>query len=75
MKIHTKNYSWINSKIQSNLLRFVRKYTMRFTELKWKFLNNKHHEVSNFYGLHKIHKSSVIESAINTQNIEIIDIF
>ena len=48
---------------------------MRFTELKWKFLNNKHHEVSNFYGLHKIRKSSVIESAINTQNIEIIDIF
>ena len=67
--------SCIDSKIQSNVLRFLRKYKMCFTEPKWKFLNDKHHEVSNFYGLPKIHKSMIIESAINTQNTEIIEIF
>ena len=39
------------------------------------FLDDKYHEVSNFYGLPKIHKSMVIESAINTQISEIIEIF
>ena len=48
---------------------------MCFAEPEWKFLNDKHHEVSNFYGLPKIHKSMVIESAINTQSKEIIEIF
>ena len=48
---------------------------MCFTEPEWKFLNDKHHEVSKFYGLPKIHKSMIIESAINTQNSEIIKIF
>ena len=43
--------SCIDSKIQSNLLRFLRKYKMYFTEPEWKFQNDKHHEVSNFYGL------------------------
>ena len=38
---------------------------MCFTEPEWKFLNDKHHEISNFYGLPKIHKSKIIESAIN----------
>ena len=66
MKIHTKALdTCINSKIQSNHLRFVRKYKMCFREPEWKFLNDKH-QVSNFYELHKIHKSSDIESAINT---------
>ena len=64
--------SCIDSKIQSNLLRFLRKYKMCFTEPEWKFLNDKHHEVSNLYGLPKIHKSMIIESTINTQNSEII---
>ena len=62
-------------KIQSNLLRFLRKYKMCFIEPEWKFLNDNHHEVSNFYGLPKIHKSMIIESAINTQNSENIEIF
>ena len=35
----------------------------------------KHYEVSNFYGLPKIHKSMIIESAIDIQNSEIIEIF
>ena len=48
---------------------------MCFTEPEWKFLNDMHHEVSNFYGLPKAHKSMVIESAINTQNSQIIEIF
>ena len=48
---------------------------MCFTELEWKFRNDKHDEVSNFYGLPKIHKSMVIESATNTQNSEIIETF
>ena len=56
--------SCIDSKIQSNPLRFLRKYKMYFTETEW-----------NFYGLPIIHKSKVIESAINTQNSEVIEIF
>ena len=73
MKIHTKNLDCcIDSDIQSDLLRFLRKYKICFTEPKWRFLNDKHHKVSNFYGLPKIHKSMVIESAIKTQNKEII---
>ena len=28
-------------------------------EPEWKFLNDKHHEVSNFCGLPKIHKSKI----------------
>ena len=47
---------------------------MCFTETQWKFLNDHHHQVSNFYELYKIDKSLVIECAINTQNSEIIDI-
>ena len=39
---------------------------MCFTEPEWKFLNDKHHEVNNFYGLPKIHKFMIIESAKNT---------
>ena len=65
----------IDNKIQSNLLKFLRQHKMRFTKLEQKFLNHKHHEVSNFYGLPKVHKSMIIESAINTQKSEIIEIF
>ena len=43
---------------------------MCFTEPEWKFLNDKHHEVSNFYRLPKIHKLKTIESAINTQTVK-----
>ena len=45
---------------------------MCFTEPEWKFLNDKYHEVRNFNGLSKIHKSKIIESVRNTQNDEII---
>ena len=48
---------------------------MCFTEPEWKFLNDKHQEVSNFYGLPKIHKSMIIETAIKTQNSKIFEIF
>ena len=48
---------------------------MCFNKPERKFLNDKHHEVSSFYGLPKIHKSMIIESAIKTQNSEIIEIF
>ena len=48
---------------------------MCFTESEWKFLNDKHYKVSNFFGLTKIYKSMVMESSINTQNSEIIEIF
>ena len=67
--------SCIDNKIQSNLLRFLRKHKMCFKEPDWKFLNDKYHEVSNFYGLPIIHKFMIIESAINTQNSEISEIF
>ena len=48
---------------------------MCFTKPEWKFLNDKNHEVSNFCRLPRIHKSMIIEPAINTQNSEIIEIF
>ena len=67
--------SCIDSKIQSNLLRLLRKYKTYFTEPEKKFLNDKQHEGSNFYVLPKIHKSIIAESAIETQNNEIIEIF
>ena len=63
---------WTDSKVQGNLLRFLRKYKMCFTEPEVNVLNDTHHEVSNFSPLPKIHKSMVIESVINTQNSEII---
>ena len=65
----------IDNKIQSNLLKFLRQHKMHFTEPEWNFLNYKHHEASDFYGLPKVHKSMIIESTINTQNSEIIEIF
>ena len=40
--------SCIDNKIQSNLLRFLRKHKMCFAETEWKFLNDKHRKVSNF---------------------------
>ena len=61
---YRKLESCIDSKIQSNLLRFLRQHKICFTEPEWKFLNDKHLEVSNFYELSKIHKSKNIESAI-----------
>ena len=72
---YTKVDSCIDSKIQSDLLRFLRKYRMCFRETEWKFLNDKHHGITFFYVLRKIHKSMVVESAINTQNSEIIETF
>ena len=48
---------------------------MCFTKTEWKFLKDKQCEVSNLNGLPKIHKSKITESAINTQNSEIIEIF
>ena len=48
---------------------------MCFTEKESKFPNDKHHGVSNLYGLPKKHKSSIIKSAINTQNNEIVETF
>ena len=68
--------SCTDSKIQSNLFRFLRQFKMCFTKPESKFLHHKHHELSRFYGLLKIRKSKmIIESAINTQNSEIIEIF
>ena len=70
-------YVWdscIDSKIKSSLLRFI-KYKASFIEPEWKFFNDKLHEVSSFYGLPKVRKYMVIKSAINTKNIEIIELF
>ena len=66
--------SCMDSNIQSDLLRFLRKYKMCFTEPESTFLSDKHHEVTNFYGIPEIHKSMVIESPTNTWNSEIIEI-
>ena len=67
--------SCIDNNMQGNILRFLRQYEMCFTEPEWEFLNDKFYKVSNFYGLPKIPKSKITKSAINTQNIEIIEIF
>ena len=68
MKINIKNETLaLTKKRQSNLLRFLRQHKLRFEESERKFLNDKHHEVSNFYGLAKIQKSKITESVINTQ--------
>ena len=48
---------------------------MCFTEPEWKFLNDKHHKASNFYGLPKIHKSMIIASAIDAKNSGITETF
>ena len=45
--------SCVDDKIQSNLFRFLRQFKMCFTKPEWKFLNDKHHEVSNFNGFLK----------------------
>ena len=43
---------------------------MCFGEPVSKFLNYKHHEISNFDGLSKIHKPKIIESVSLTSFIE-----
>ena len=67
--------SSIDIKIQRNFAKLLRKYKMCFTEPNWKFLNDKHHKARNFYGLPKIHKSMIIESAIDAKNCGITEIF
>ena len=47
---------------------------MYFTKSERKFLNDKHHEVSNLYGLLQTQKSKIIESHINTQTSKTIEI-
>ena len=46
---------------------------MCIIEPEWKFLNDKSHEVSSFYGLPKSHKGLIIESAVKTKSSEIIE--
>ena len=48
---------------------------MFFRDPEWKFQTDKHHEIRNFSGLPKIHKSMITESTINTQNSKIIESF
>ena len=71
MKIHNKT----RLLHQQQNTEFLREHKICFRETEWKFLNDKHHELSNFYRLPKIHKSMIIESAIITENSEIIQIF
>ena len=44
----------MDKKIQSNFLRFLRQHKMCFIESESKHLNDKHYQLSNFYGLPKI---------------------
>ena len=64
-----KQDSCINNKIQSNLLRFLRRRNA-FYKTDGRFLNDKHYEVGN---LPKIHKSKIIGSATRNEIIEIYD--
>ena len=47
---------------------------MCFTKPERKFLNDKHHEGSNLYGLPQTQKSKIIESHINTETSKTIEI-
>ena len=64
----------IDMKIHKNLKKLLHKYNKCFTESEKKFLNEKSFETSNFYGLPKIHKSKVIETAIHSQNTEVVEV-
>ena len=64
----------IDMKINKNLIKLLHKYNKCFTESAQKFLNEKSFETSNFYGLHKIHKSKVIEAAIHSQNTDVLEV-
>ena len=52
--------SCINNELYSNILRFLRQHKMCFTEPEQKFLDDKRDEISNFYGLPKIHKTQIM---------------
>ena len=60
--------------IHKNLKKLLNKWNKYFTKSEQKFLNEKSFEISNFYGLPKIHKSKVIEAAIHSQNTEVVEV-
>ena len=62
--IYKKLDSCVDNKIQSNLLRFFGQFKRCFTEPEWRFQNDKHHKVRNFYVLLKTYRYKIIESAI-----------
>ena len=64
----------LDMKIHKILKKLLHKHNS-FTESKQKFLNKNFFETSNFYGLPKIHKSTVTEAAIHSQNTEVVEIW
>ena len=64
----------LDIKIHKILKKLLHKHNS-FTESKQKFLNEFFFETSNFYGLPKIHTSTVTEAAIHSQNTEVVQIW
>ena len=64
----------IETKIQKKFKKLLHKYNKCFTESEQKFLDEKSFETSNFYCLPKIRKSMVIEEAIHSQNLEVVEV-
>ena len=62
---YKKLESYIDNKIQSNLLWFLRQHKMCFAEPKWKFLNDMHNQVRSFDKLPKIHIFTVKQQTQN----------
>ena len=60
--------------IIATIKKLCKKYENNLTKNEKKYLTEFDHKTSNFYGLPKIHKSTLIKEAINTQKSEYIEI-
>ena len=72
------NYSRMPSNKDKSILTKINKLCQKFdyllTKKEKEYLTKFDSKTSNFYGLPKIHKSTIIKKAIKTQNAEYIEI-
>jgi hypothetical protein len=61
-----------DKQIMNKMKSFINNYKKELTENEIKYLTKFEYKTSNFYGLPKIHKSSIITTAIQNQKSEII---
>ena len=64
-----------NKKVFEELENFVNKFSNYLLKDKQDFLTNFSFSTSNFYDLLKVHKSKLIQEAMQAQNIEYIKIY
>ena len=60
--------------IMKKLNKLLNKHKSIFTVKEFKYLNEADYNISNFYGLPKIHKSPLITNPIKEQNSEVVSI-